>query len=285
MVMPGDRLRGHALLDGGQLVALLVLVEKGQAMRFAGFPFSDANELLAVDESAATALLRAAAEAHTLPLVLELLAPDGPTARLLRRADAGLEVRWTAAQPCPRLPAGAGPSNRLRKRFAAERRRAAVDLRCRQPDTADATDFVERRIALWAERGKRDGLRRAMEPFPALPEALGRACGELSRDGLCHIASLVVDGRCVAEDLYFGKRREPLLYTRRYEKNSSLSSPGMLLATAVRELPGVGEIDLGRGDESYKFRLGATADVRLTASVTRAGRHTRRSDGLLQPMP
>lgn len=270
MRIPGDRTLGHALFEGGRLVALLALVADDRAMRMGGYPFSDGNELLAVDAAAGVALLRAAVDAHDAPLELHLLAADGPTAHLLRQTD-DLEVQWIGTEPCPVLPVGARPSKRLRARFARERRRAAVELRCRRPTAAEAADFIEHRIRLWAERGKRDALRRAVERFPAFPQMLGRACGELSKEGLCHIASLTVDGRRVAEDLYLGDRRNPLLYTRRYESDTPLSSPGLQLATAVRELAEIGDIDLGRGDESYKFRLGARPDVRLSARVTPVG--------------
>lgn len=258
---------GHALFRDGELVALLVLVDRGGDMRVGGFPLNDANELLALDPAAGAGLLRAAVAALGVPLVIDLLAPNGPTARLLRQIE-GLNVQWTGEKSCPTLPVGARPGKRLRKRFDRERRQAAIELRCSRPGADDILTFVERRGRSWAERDRPDGIEKLIELDPGFPPALAGACAELSTQGLCNLAALLVDGRVVAEDLYLGRKRAPVLYMRRYEPARPLSSPGMHLAMAVRELPEIGDIDLGRGEEPYKLRLGGRADVRVTARIT-----------------
>lgn len=265
----GSSACAHALFDKRKLVALAVLVDSDGGRRFAGHPLNDANELLSVDAPAGAALLEAMVAGSDAPVSLDLLEPEGPTARLLRGVE-GLDLRWTAAEPCPTLPVGARPSPRLRARFAAERRRAEVRLRCEVPTASGVAAFVDRRLARWSERGRLEELG-AAERDPGFPQALGRACTELGREGLCHLAALVVDGEVVAEDLYLGDRRAPLLYMRSFKPSDVLSSPGLQLAVAVRDLPAVGEIDLGRGDEPYKLRLGARPDVRIGVELSPSG--------------
>jgi len=260
----------HALFEGARLVALIVLAEREGGLYFLGHPLNDGNEVMAEDSEAASAVLRAAATAQRAPLVLEHLLPMGPTALLLRRAE-NLRVAWVNAEPCPILPIGARPGARLTERFELERRRFGAVLRCTRPTAAVVETFVGRRLASWQERGRLEDLG-DIERDPAFPGALAGACGALAEDGLCHVASLVLDDRVVAEDLYLGGRRNPLLYMRRYERDSGLSSPGLYLADAVRRKPGVGDIDLGRGFEDYKARLGAVPATRLTADVSPASR-------------
>jgi CelD/BcsL family acetyltransferase involved in cellulose biosynthesis len=260
---------GHAIFRRRRLVALVVLVSGERGFHFAGHPLNDANELLAIDDEARAAVLRAAANAHA-KVVLEHLAPEGPTVEMLRSVD-GLHVRSAESEFCPTLPAGAETAQRLRARFERERRRAEITLHWRRPTASEVASFVERRLASWAHRGRLGELSQ-IERDPAFPRAFGVACGALAAEGLCHIVALAVNGRLAAEDLYLGGSRRPLLYMRSYERHTGLSSPGLHLIDAVRRSTPFANIDLGRGDEPYKLRLGARPYYRLTFEVSRASR-------------
>jgi CelD/BcsL family acetyltransferase involved in cellulose biosynthesis len=263
---------GHALVDEGRLVALVVVSEVGGRSYVLGHPLNDGNEILAQDDEAARAVLEPAASAaahRRAPLVLEHLRPEGMTAGLLRRAER-VSVAWLEGEPSPVLQAGAVPSTRLASRLERERRRFGPTLRCARPSAEAVEEFVRRRLAHWTRAGRIDELP-AVERDRSFPAVLGEACGALADERLCHLASLTVDDRVVAEDLYLGRREAPLLYMRRYERSCRLSSPGLHLAVAVRGERGIGDIDLGRGLEDYKRRLGATAATLMTAQVSPAG--------------
>lgn len=266
---PGRRI-GFAVRAHGALRGLLVLSIHPEGLRFAGHPLNDGNEVLTCDADVRSALVRsAAAGAERGGLRLEFLEHAGPTMSTLEE-DLGLHVQWRDPEPCPVLPVGARPSSRLDRRLQQERDRLGRSLTVDHivPTYEDVLAFVTRRLETWSERGRIEELA-PTERHPTFPSALARSCAVLAEHGLCSVARLAINGCVVAEDLYLGDRRRPLLYMRRYERCSGLVSPGLQLATAVRQSAHLGPIDLGRGDEPYKTRLGAhhrsvwTADVIL----------------------
>lgn len=274
--MTGTRL-GYAVWSGPTLRGLLVLAILPEGARFAGHPLNDGNEVLAQDHDARSALVRTAAAANPSSLRLELLDEDGPTMATIRR-DRRIVARWHEPEPCPILPIGTTPDVRLAKRLKRELSQmgSAIEIALAPPTVSDVERFVDRRLQVWQERGRLHDLG-PVERHPAFPAAMGRACGGLASAGLCKMATLRVDGRLVAEDLYLGTDHRPLLFMRRYEKGSGLESPGLQLAAEVRRTAGLGDINLGRGDEPYKARLGArarevwTADLSLAAEEIDAG--------------
>ena len=71
---------------------------------------------------------------------------------------------------------------------------------------------------------------------------------------------LLLEGEPVAQALYFRTARSDLLYMSTYDPAMARYSPSHLLLAEAAQCAianGVGVIELGRGDEPYKFALGA----------------------------
>lgn len=122
------------------------------------------------------------------------------------------------------------------------------------------------RTMAWRTRGKLN-LIPAIQTTPAFSQFLAQALGNLAEVGNAALAHLSVDGTPVASDIYLCRGSEALLYQRSFDPAFQSFSPGHLLAVAgVRALiaRGVTRLHLGRGDESYKFTLGAgTSQLRV----------------------
>ena len=124
---------------------------------------------------------------------------------------------------------------------------------------ATLADFARRRLASWAARGRLCELP-AMDRHPRLPEFLTDAGGSLAAEGRCLLAGLNLDGEPLAQALFFRSPGADLLYMSTYQPAAARYSPShLLLAEAARMAltGGVRVIELGRGDEPYKFALGA----------------------------
>ncbi|MGH3815639.1 MAG: GNAT family N-acetyltransferase [Pseudonocardiaceae bacterium] len=119
--------------------------------------------------------------------------------------------------------------------------------------------FARLRLAAWAARGRLCDLP-LMDRHPRFPEFLADAGSSLAAEGRCLLGRLNLDGEPLAQALFFRPPGADLLYMSTYQPTAARHSPShLLLAEAARMAVagGVRVIELGRGDEPYKFALGA----------------------------
>ncbi|MGH3685775.1 MAG: GNAT family N-acetyltransferase [Pseudonocardiaceae bacterium] len=124
---------------------------------------------------------------------------------------------------------------------------------------ANVADFVRCRLASWAARGRLGELP-AMDRHPRFPEFLTDVGRGLAVGGHCLFAGLNLDGEPLAQALFFRSPGADLLYMSTYRPTAARYSPSHLLlaeAAGMAVAGGVRVIELGRGDEPYKFALGA----------------------------
>lgn len=119
--------------------------------------------------------------------------------------------------------------------------------------------FARSRLASWAHRGRLAELP-AMDRHLRFPEFLADVGSGLAAQRRCLLVRLDLDGESLAQGLFFRSPGADLLYMSTYEHMVAQFSPShLLLAEAARMAvaEGVRVIELGRGDEPYKFALGA----------------------------
>ncbi|MGH8934495.1 MAG: GNAT family N-acetyltransferase [Egibacteraceae bacterium] len=119
--------------------------------------------------------------------------------------------------------------------------------------------FVTKRLSAWNDRERLHELP-AMDRHPRLPQFLTDVGRDLSSQRRCFLAQIKLDGEPIAQSLMFRTSAADLLYMSTYRPEMARYSPSHLLladiaCTAVAE--GVRVIEMGRGDEPYKFDLGA----------------------------
>jgi CelD/BcsL family acetyltransferase involved in cellulose biosynthesis len=137
--------------------------------------------------------------------------------------------------------------------------------------------FARTRLVSWAARGRLAELP-AMDRHPRFPEFLADVGRGLAVEGRCLLARLDLDGESLAEGLFFRSPGVDLLYMSSYQSTAARFGPShLLLAEAARMAvtEGVRVVELGRGDEPYKFALGAQPrylrDAILTPQTLLAG--------------
>lgn len=121
--------------------------------------------------------------------------------------------------------------------------------------------FAHLRLTAWAARGRLRELP-LMDRHPRFPEFLADAGSHLAAEGRCLLVRLNLDGEPLAQALFFRAPGADLLYMSTYQQQVARHSPShLLLAEAARMAvaEGIRVIELGRGDEPYKFALGAQA--------------------------
>lgn len=130
--------------------------------------------------------------------------------------------------------------------------------------------FARTRLASWAGRGRLAELP-AMDRHLRFPEFLADVGSGLAAEGRCLLVRLDLNGESLAQGLFFRSPSADLLYMSTYAAKVAQFSPShLLLAEAARMAvtEGVRIVELGRGDEPYKFALGAQTrflrDVFLT---------------------
>ncbi|MGH3627322.1 MAG: GNAT family N-acetyltransferase [Sciscionella sp.] len=119
--------------------------------------------------------------------------------------------------------------------------------------------FVADRLNQWRQRGRLHELP-AADRHPRFGEFLATAAAALASRGQCFLNRLLLDGRPLARGLYFRTGRTDLLYMSTYVLDYAKYSPSHLLLLDSAEIAmreGITTIELGRGDEQYKFDLGA----------------------------
>lgn len=262
----------------GRLVGVLTLVldERGSepVLRFAGAPFNDLTDLMALPGHE---LAAASAALEELPRLarrrcrvrLEDVDPEGA----LVRADRNIGVlAWAPHTGAPAIELAAqrrfAPSRRRRKRWdrALRALRAERDVHFRltrgEPMLRDVAEFVRvrdrRLVALGRDRH---------DPPVDLLHAALEALAPLGR---CGFMEMLVDGVAVARDLYLLDRDVAMLWLRALDMRWVRFSCGhLLLRESLARLAGEGfeVLDLGRGDEPYKFTFGANPRQLLTGAL------------------
>lgn len=292
------------VVNNGTLLGLLPLTwdgsGTGDSLSWAGWPLGDEHDArigpaCRQDEVAAALLngVAAASGAATTPRL-----PDVRSASVLTMvagSQAGcpapiLQLREPDSQfgPFACLP---GWSRDRRRRLRSARRRLAdtgtVEVeRITEPSRlADALPrFVTARIDAWRQRGRLGELP-VMDRHACFPDFITAVACELGAHGQCYLAAISVDGDPVAQSLLFRARGADLLYMSSYRPDMARFGPSHLLlaeiaAAAVAD--GVRVIELGRGDEPYKFGLGADRRYLRDLLPHRLGEHIR---ALLVPSP
>lgn len=264
----------------GDLAGVLPLVRTPDGViRFAGYDLHDIAAALALRD-VLTPFWREA-----LQLVRELDGPGpvelptiaGPDRTAIQRA--GYRVRETGVDPgaAITLPSSwdtyrAGLSGDVRRKIRARRRNLEQRHGPVRLDTLDKRPALAQAVAgLWAMR--EDAWRRrgryqqlaAASRGPGMARLLDALATRGAGDGLPLVARLVAGDTAVAAALLLaGGGGRVWYYLCTYDPTYAAYGPGvMLLTECVRYCHGRGlaVLDLGRGDEPYKFTAGA---VRFT---------------------
>ncbi len=245
-------------------------------MRFAGSPLNDHNGAIVAeraDEARAAPLLVSAWVATGRSVVLGELAELAPwtqptqgRARLIvhREVSPLLEIggAWDDYRTTVSRRLRADRERALRRAESIGASFEVVDDPGSVGDTVTA--MLRRRREAWRARGRFEELS-SIERRPGHPRAIGAAAAGLARTEQAMVARLAADGPTLAADLWFRRGDVWHLYTRHYEDDfRSLGPGGALLWWTLRHLRahGTHRFDFGRGDEDYKYRLGAE-DVEL----------------------
>jgi CelD/BcsL family acetyltransferase involved in cellulose biosynthesis len=264
-----------AVRSGEMLLGVMPLTAGSNSLSWAGWPLGDEHDARVptgslVDEVAAALLYGAAS-----------VSLSGDTPELADvRAD-GVLTRAVASRPgCPApilqlrdpdaefgtLACVPGWSRDRRRGLRSARRRlaetgAVTFERVTEPDKlASALPvFVKARLAAWRHRNRLDELP-TMDRHINFPNFLADVGRELGSSGQCYLAVLSLDGEPIAQSLLFRTAEADLLYMSTYRAEMGRYGPSHLLlseiaSAAVRD--GRRIIELGRGDEPYKFDLGA----------------------------
>lgn len=258
-----------AVETNSRLVGLLPLAlhepTRAPTLRFAGAPHNDLADLLVLpgyEQAAARAAVKALAAAAALGRSVELedVDPDGS----LANADpSGYALTWAPHDPAPLIDLQGGwmqaISRRRNKRWHRALRqlgeRHLVEFRwLERHEAVDALpDFVRLRIAR---------LRATSRPVgrPQVWAFVERVIQQLAPLGQCAFAEMRIDRRPVALDLHVIQQPVSMLWLRALDPAWRRFPCGhlLLLTTAERlEQTGYVTLDLGRGDEPYKFVFGA----------------------------
>jgi CelD/BcsL family acetyltransferase involved in cellulose biosynthesis len=261
----------------GETVALAPFVRRGETLRFSGGDLSDVRDVLALDDAACDALA-AAVVARDGALVLDDLLPEarvlGRFADALRRAGYAVSAEPVVVSPRIELRASFEEQlARLSKKDRHELRRklrrldgaGAVAFHYVAPADLDAAldRFVAWHRAAPGEKGR--FLTPERERFFREAARAGMAAG------WCRFGELRLDGRAIAALFAVERGARLAAYNSAADPAAAALSPGILLhAHAMRDAiaRGLRVYDLLRGDEPYKYDLGAK-DVPLRRLVAR----------------
>jgi CelD/BcsL family acetyltransferase involved in cellulose biosynthesis len=241
-------------------------------------PHNDLADLLTlpgyeqVAAHAAVDALVTLARAESWNVRLEDLDPDGALIAAGRIGDGrrsfALEPSLSAPVINLRDPI-AGPSTRRSRRLdrSLKRLRAQGHVEFVLRSGASTVDALEEFQRL------RDIRLRCLDRDLALPPAefLDAAVRGLAPFGRCGFMEMLVDGVAVARDLYLLDGAVAMLWLRALDMNWLAHSCGHLLLRAAVErfaADGYGALDMGRGDEPYKFSFGARDRRLLNARLS-----------------
>jgi CelD/BcsL family acetyltransferase involved in cellulose biosynthesis len=261
-----------------QLVALLPLALHGSGtnatLRFAGAPHNDLTDMMVLpghEASAGAAVVQRLSSVRWRGWSVRLndVDPDGVLASADRE---GSVLTWSLDSAAPTVDLSG------EWRFATSvRRRRQWDRRLRRLRERHEIEF---------QRIQGSAMLRELPEFFTLREARLRAKGrslhsppfafvesiihELAPAGACFFMDMLVDGRPAARDLYLAKPPVAMMWLRGLDPKWQLFPCGHLLLCASAEafsVDGYHILDLGRGDEPYKYLFGAKRRMLLQAHL------------------
>jgi CelD/BcsL family acetyltransferase involved in cellulose biosynthesis len=242
-------------------------------LRFAGAPNNDLNDVLVLsgyERGATIAIVDAlAGVAHRgWTLCLDDVDPDG---QLAAAPDAGV-LEWVRGEPAPTVDLRGDWTS-----AASGRRRRQWNRRLRRLRDHHVVEF--QRIDGPAMVGKlpefirlREARRQATAREPDQPPIpfLEAVVHALAPTGTCAYMQMLVDGRPVASDLYLLDPPVATMWLRALDPEAQRYPCGHLLlreSAAAFAAEGFESLDLGRGDEPYKFVFGAERRSLLRARL------------------
>lgn len=269
-----------AARDGAQLVGLLPLArrqgERAPVLEFAGAPHHDLTDLLALpgrEAEAAEAVLGFLKEVDDAEIDLDDIDPTG----VLASSDSDGIVDWRASSSTSVLDLREAwecrVSKRRRKRLNKDMRRLRESHRVEieqvkgRAVVAALPGFVARRRLHLEARGRPLD----QPPVPLLEGVVSR----LAPTGRCALVELRVDGVTAAADLLLLDRPVAMSWVCLLEADWRQYSCGNLLlreTALMLRAEGYELLDLGRGDEPYKFEMGAGGGTLLRATRLRPER-------------
>jgi CelD/BcsL family acetyltransferase involved in cellulose biosynthesis len=270
------------------LIGLLPLAvdESGPvpAARFVGAPYNDLSDILTRpghEVEAATAILEAIRSlvARGFSVTLHSVDPEG----VLASVDAGLGVfDWSPERPAPTVTL-----DRDLEDVVSGRRRRTWGNRLRRLEKGHTVEFraiegLPVRAALPGFDRLRELRRVATGRPPERPPVIlvDEAVKRLASEGAIVFMDMLIDGMPVARDLYLVDSPIALMWLRGLDPAwQSFPCGHLLLCWTARHLRGEGYevLDMGRGDEPYKFIFGASQRVLLRGTLS--------ADGCDQPLP
>ena len=262
----------------GQVVGLLALARDDRAaqplLRLAASPYNDLADVMVLPGHGVEVALASIEALQSLAadgfnVELEDLDPQGalaaadPDRRLLRWQPGSIAPTIDLCDDEPSISRKRQRDwDRLLRRLQATHR---VEFHFRQGAATIAIlpEFMLQRDARL--RALRRNL--SLSP-PALTEAAIRALAPMGR---CAIAEMNIDGMAVARDLYLLDDTVAMLWLRALDMGWLRHSCGhLLLRDSAEHLTETGykTLDLGRGNEPYKFSLGAQERLLLNAGIS-----------------
>jgi CelD/BcsL family acetyltransferase involved in cellulose biosynthesis len=240
------------------------------AARLVGAPYNDLSDILTLPDhevDAATAILEAVQSliAQGLAITLHSVDPEG----VLARVDARLGVfEWSPERPAPTVTL-----DRDLEAVVSARRRRTWGNRLRRLERSHTIEFraiegLPVHIALPGFDRLRELRRVATGRPPERPPAIlvDEAVKRLASEGASVFMDMLIDGIPVARDLYLVDPPVALMWLRGLDPAwQSFPCGHLLLCWTARHLRGEGYevLDMGRGDEPYKFIFGASRRVLL----------------------
>lgn len=266
-----------AVESNGRLDALLPLAldpsGEGPALRPGGSPHNDLTDVLvAPGREAAAATIVAelvALSKRGWSVLLDSLDPDGVLTAATRESGA---FSWSEGRASPLIDLGgswrAAASQRRRQQWdrALRRLRASHRVEFELIEGGEATAALGEFLYVREARLRAKGHPTDRPPVPLVVAAVPR----LARLGRCAFAEMRIDGRMVARDLYLLDRGTGFMWLRAFDDEWQRFPCGHLLLRATAErlaAMGYEALDLGRGDEPYKFFFGAANRTLLHASL------------------
>jgi CelD/BcsL family acetyltransferase involved in cellulose biosynthesis len=213
------------------------------------------------------AFLEHCLESPGLVIDFHFLRSDGVTVRLLTAAARDMERRYNIEEEevSPRIELSGDWDTYLsslgkKDRHELRRKRRRLEeaggwtIVESLPDTlaSDLESFFE--LHAKSSRAKEDFLTEPVRTF------FRHICFHLQEAGWLSLRSLQFRGRPVAAVLGFVYRGKLLLYNSGYDPVENALSPGFVMMTEEVRLAieqGMSEVDFLRGDEKYKYHLGA----------------------------
>lgn len=275
--------------DDGNVRALLPLTATGYAGRHwatAGTPLADFGDPLVARESqpgetVAQMLAETRGQWSSIALVGLSESVAGDLAAVGPRH--GLNVRVVGTEVCPRV-AVSSAKPWLESLSQARRRRVSVARRLIQERlaavfrVADAPETVpaavrrceKLRLQSWWQRNRLGQLPSTVRTSQH-SRFLAAACTRLAGRGCAGVVELVADERLLAAAVLFHSGNSTLLAMKATDTRlGTRFSPGLALDAFILDQAasrGSRIVEFGRGDEPYKFTLGARPDLRYHVLV------------------